>query len=78
MQLPADSDDDKLLYAVLNEIRMEMKGRIAKEKKEFTVSFTPAQAFAIRILAFDYEIRKTSYLGNAIHKMANEVHKFYQ
>lgn len=72
---PVTEDDDKLHYAVLAEIKQAAEKRLLDVRKEYTISFSPAQAFALRILATDYMTEKTSYMGNQLHLMSNEIHK---
>lgn len=52
-----------------------MKRQLAEDLKQSTISFTPAQAFALRILYTDYINNPTCYLGNKLHILAVEVHK---
>lgn len=73
-----DADDDKLLFSVLADVRGIMSERLNTEQKESTISFTPAQAFALRILSTDYVMNKTTQTGNRLHQISNEVHNFYQ
>ena len=70
------TDDDKLVFCALAEIHEKLASKI--HKKEGTISFTPAQAFALRILSIDYVSNTTSYTGNKLHQISNEVHHFYQ
>lgn len=74
---PAD-DDDKLLFSALAEIRDRLYSKLGKYQQEYSISFTPAQAVALRILYVDYINNPTSYLGNQLHLVALEVHKQYR
>jgi len=74
----ADTDDDKLLFGVLAEVRGIMSLRMDNVQKEATISFSAAQAFALRILSNDYVMNKTTQTGNRLHQISNEVHNFYQ
>ena len=69
------NDDDKLLFAALAEIKDRLYTKLGKYQDEYTISFTPAQAIALRILYMDYINNPTSYLGNRLHQVAMEVHK---
>jgi len=69
------NDDDKLHYAVLTEIRDRLYVKLIKYQTDYTISFTPAQAFALRILYTDYINDPTCYLGNKLRALAVEVHK---
>ena len=71
------NDDDKLHYAVLSEIRDRLYAKLGKNQTSYIISFTPAQAFALRILYTDYINNPTSYLGNKLHMLAVEVHQQY-
>lgn len=71
------NDDDKLHYAVLAEIKDRLYAKLGKYQTNYTISFTPAQAFALRILYTDYINNPTSYLGNKLHGLAVEVHQQY-
>ena len=73
-----EADDDKLLFSVLADIKGIMSDRMDNVQKEATISFTPAQAFALRILSTDYVMNKTTQTGNRLHQISNEVHNFYQ
>lgn len=73
-----EADDDKLLFSVLADIKGIMSDRMDNLQKEASFSFTPAQAFALRILSTDYVMNKTTQTGNRLHQIANEVHNFYQ
>jgi hypothetical protein len=69
------NDDDKLHCAVLAEIRDRLYVKLIKHQTDYTISFTPAQAFALRILYTDYINNPTCYLGNKLQVLAVEVHK---
>lgn len=71
------NDDDKLHYAVLAEIRDRLYVKLIKYQTDYTISFTPAQALALRILYTDYINNPTCYLGNRLHILAVEVTKQY-
>ena len=73
-----EADDDKLLFSVLADVKGIMSDRMDTLQKEATISFTPAQAFALRILSTDYVMNKTTQVGNRLHQISNEVHNFYQ
>ena len=70
-------DDDKLLMCTLREINIVFQKRLVDLLKDCTVSFTPAQAFALRILSTDYVHDKTSSIGNRLHQISNDVHKTF-
>lgn len=73
---PVD-DETKHLFCSLEEVRSIMYKRLDKHQTEFTISFTPAQAFALRRMAIDYIYDVRTHLGNKMHNIANQVHKYY-
>ena len=73
-----NDDDDKMHFAVLAEIKHRLYQKLDSVQNEYHASFTPAQAFALRILALNYATDIKTYTGNRLHQIANEVHKQYQ
>lgn len=73
----AESDDDKLLAAVLNEISEKIYSKLYTHQNEYQLTFTPAQAFAIRLLYTDYVQTPTSYIGNKLHQVSNQIHQHF-
>lgn len=69
------NDDDKLLRAALSEVHISLQKKLIDVQKEYTVNFTPVQAMALRMLSTDYVTNKTTYIGNRLHCMANEIHQ---
>lgn len=79
VKAPADaSDDDKLLYATLQEVSEKLYEKLGKFQTEYTISFKPAHAIALRLLYTGFVNEPTSYLGALLHPISNEVHKKYQ
>lgn len=72
------TDDDKLLVAVLAEIKLMLELKILKMQDRYKLTFTPAQAIALRIMANDYNIERTSFLGNKLHQLSTIIHQTYQ
>ena len=70
-----ESDDDKLLLCALQEVSIVFQKRLIDVQIDCTISFTPTQAFALRILSTDYITDKTSAIGNRLHQIALDVHK---
>ncbi|MCX6210090.1 MAG: hypothetical protein NTZ59_11505 [Bacteroidetes bacterium] len=64
-------------YANLNEILIRAKQKCIIYKLDYSFSFTPAQAFALRLLTEKYVIDYTSYLGNKLHQLSNQIHQQY-
>ena len=74
---PGD-DDDKLLFAALAEVKDRLYLKLVKFQPEYTISFTPTQALALRILYLDYVNNPTSYLGNRLHQVALDVEQQFR
>jgi hypothetical protein len=68
----------RLLLCVLAEIRGKLYKAMCDYRREYTMTFTPAQAMGLRMLYVEFFKNHTSYEGNILHKIANEVHKQYQ
>ena len=74
---PTDSDDDKLLFSVLKEIRDRLYLKLRHHFVECTMSFKAHEAFALRILFNDYLMDFTSYLGAKLFIMSNDIHEHF-
>lgn len=72
-----DEDDDRMHLALLGEIKDRLYTKLGKPKMDFGITFTPAQALALRILYTDYVQNPNSYLGNKLHTIAFEVAQQY-
>lgn len=72
-----DEDDDRMHLALLGEIKERLYAKLGKPKMEFSITLTPGQAIAIRILYTDYVQNPNSYLGNKLHTIALEVAQQY-
>lgn len=70
-------DDDKMLMAALEEIRMRFYNRLGKYQHEYSLHLTPVQALAIRILYTDYINDPTTFMGSKLFMISNEVEKTY-
>jgi len=68
-------DDDKLLFATLDEIRVKLEQRLIDVRDKYSFSFSCSQAFALRIMANDYVFDYTSYIGNKLRMIADDVHQ---
>lgn len=80
MQSNPTVDDDKLLIACLAEIAALLDVKLSPykaKKSKYAVTFSPAQALALRILSTDYQTDKTTYMGNKLHMLANKIHQQY-
>lgn len=70
-------DDDRLLLSVLSEIQARIYAKLYNVQTEYQMSFTTAQAYALRLLYTDYINDYTTYLGNELHLISNEVKKHF-
>ena len=72
----ATANDDKLVLATLAELACKLEGRLNSYKPvkpSYGFEITVAQAIAIVILSSNYGLEVTSYLGNALHQIANQI-----
>lgn len=72
-----EEDDDKLVMAALDEVRIRLMKKTINHQTQYTVTFTPAQAIALRILYVHYVCTERTQLSNRLHQIANEVHQLY-
>lgn len=77
LELNYEDDADKIVVAALDEVRIKLSKRIITYQTKYTVSFTPAQALAMRILYTDFLTGTHTQLGNRLRMIADEVHKQY-
>jgi len=73
---PVETDDDRLFIAGLAEARSCLYKRLENYRLEYTVSFTPVQAFALRLLHAARRILNP-YTANRLRQISDEVHKHY-
>ena len=69
------SDDDKMLIAVLAEMQLPLQKKLLVYQQAYTHSFTPAQAFALRILYVNYYNDPKTYMGNLLLGISNKIHQ---
>jgi len=67
---------EQLLIAALVEVHSKLEQRLIDVKKEYGISFSPVQAFSIRLLSF-YVPAGNPYTANILRQMADEIHQFY-
>lgn len=72
---PAQEDDDKLLYANLLEVKLKADQKLAAYKEVYSLTLCPAQAIAVRIMYVNYVIDSTTYLGNKLLQLSNQIHQ---
>lgn len=70
-------DFDKMHLAALSEIKLKTETKLLTATDKLSFSLSPPQAFAIRILHTHYVLDRTSYLGNKLMMLANEIHQQY-
>lgn len=72
------NDEEAVLYAVLRQISEKIYTKLGNWQKQYSISLTPAEAFAMRIFFNDYINDRSTYMGNQLGKISDEVHQFYQ
>lgn len=77
LQLNYVDENDKLVMANLFELQIRLKKKMINYQHEYTITFTPAQAIAMRILYTDFITGVHTHLGNRLRQIADEVHKQY-
>jgi hypothetical protein len=77
LETEPDTDDDKLLFAVLAEIKGRLYDKLKNHFNECTMSFKAHEAFALRILFNDYLMDFTTYIGAKLLVMSNEIHEHF-
>ncbi len=70
-----DTDDDKLLLAALVEVKDKLAAKLLHQQELYSLKLTPVQSIALRLFYNDYVKDSTSYMGNALMKIANESHQ---
>jgi len=75
----SEDDDDKLLLANLAEISHKLYTKLGDPRKEFTISFTPAHAIAIRLFYTGwFDSAAIDYTTNRLRQIADGIHQQYQ
>jgi hypothetical protein len=75
--MPIEDDDDKIFFSLLREIKDKLYDKQKNVRNEYSISLTPAQAIALRVMQENYYQNKTTYLGNELHKISREVNQQY-
>ena len=71
-------DDDKIFLAGLAEVKGRLYIKLGKRKEQYTVSFSPVQALALRMLYNDvFRGQAPTYTTNRLRQIADEVHRHY-
>lgn len=71
-------DSQKLIFAVLIELKQRIDVRMLTVKKEYSITLTHPQAIALRLLYTEFVDEFNTYLGNKLFTIANQVQKNYQ
>lgn len=72
-----EDDDDKLVMAALDEVRIRLMKKSINVQTQYTITFTPTQAIALRILYVHFFSIERTQFSNRLHQIANEVHQLY-
>lgn len=68
-------DDDKMVIAALVEVKQRLYQRMGISKLQYTMTLTPVQSLAMRILYTDFLTPDKGYMGNKLLQIANDVEK---
>lgn len=68
---------DAMWLCLLSEIKDMLYRKFGDVKKEYKLSFTPAQAFAVFQVSL-YMADVTTDMGNKLHTMRNEIRELYK
>lgn len=72
-----EDDDDKIVMAALLEVKQRLYLRMANTRAQYTITMTPVQSIALRILATQFINNHKSYMGSKLLKIANDVEKTF-
>lgn len=68
-------DADKLHGAVLSSLHLRLQVKLCKYNKQYSIKLSSSEAIALRMLYTFYYRDATTYLGNRLHQISNQVHK---
>lgn len=74
-EFEATSDDDKLLFASLKELKLRVERRLLDYRVKYTFSLPATEAIALRIMYTDYVDDKKSYMGIQLLELSNKIHQ---
>lgn len=77
LRFEVNTDDERLHFACLVEVKNILYIKLAKIQQDYQLTFTPAQAIALRILSTSYVTEITSFLGNKLHQLSNQINQQY-
>ena len=60
------------------DIQKNFEKKLVDVKAEYIIKLSAAESFAMRIVYWDYVMTNTTYIGNKLHSMSNEINQHYQ
>jgi hypothetical protein len=72
-----EEDDDKLVVAALFEVKKRMLVRMINMNSRFSITLSPAQSLAMRILYTDFPKSYTPHIGVQLLQISNDVKKIF-
>lgn len=70
-----ENDEDYLIIAVLEELYLKLSQKFIERKPKYSFALKPAQGFAIRAVFAGSS--RTTFEGNLINRICDEVHRVY-
>lgn len=77
LQMNYIDPDDCLVLAGMAEIRSRLYKKLDSVQGEYSLKLTPVQAIALHLFYTTFINEPTSYVGNKLHLISNEVAKTY-
>lgn len=71
------SNDDKLLCCVLQNLKLKIEKRLINYKDKYNIQLEHEQAIALKILYDDFIKNATTYIGNKLFQLNNQIHQNY-
>jgi len=71
------SNDDKLLCCVLQNLKLKIEKRLINYKDKYNIQLEHEQAIALKILYDDFIKNATTYIGNKLFQLTNQIHQHY-
>lgn len=72
----SDSDDDKMLASVLAQVYVKLEEKLVRLKPKYSITLTPAEAFAMRVLSQDF-VSASPFINNNMLMLSNDIHQFF-
>lgn len=70
-----DSEDNKLLACALWHFVQRVDIKLCSVKDSYQIKLQPFEAQALRMLYLDYLGDPSTYIGNHLHALSNQVHR---